>query len=363
MGVSSGAVLLDRLVGQPPILNFAANQQQVSQIDRTGVYDFLQLTLSYTATLAGYSTLPSMVGSNVYEQVLNLIQNVTLTSSGNAAGATTDTNVNTDLLTLAAYQYYYSNGTVPGVPFSTLSNAAFNVTAAAKIMFTDPWSNKSELTRLDSRLLSQLNLSVTWRDYTSVVTGGVAGTTTISNGQIVLTVREWQNVTEAVRPWIRLSDRKQAITNQQNGQLFQGVPIGNVLRRELLQGIVPAASGYNYGWSSAAAFGSTGQAQGPMWKLLLNNSTPVLNTALSTLVTDNPQLLGITSNAWGTTQGAIPGWFIYEPARNKKLANAIPMWGIQRADDFIDVAAPGTYGSYAKITDAEVVGATIEQLQ
>jgi hypothetical protein len=362
MGVSSGAVPLERLVGQPPILNYAANQQQVSQIDRTGVYDYLQLTLSYTLTLAGYSAAPSIVGSNPIEQALNLIQNVTLTSSGNAAGATTDTNVNTDLLTLAVYQYYYGKGYNPGVAVAVSANGAYNFQMGVKIQFIDPWSNKSGLTRLDARLLSQLNLSVTWRDQTSQVTGGTGGTAAISAGQVVLTVREWQNVAEQLRPWIRISDRKLPITNQTNALQVQGVPIGQVLRRELLQGIVPAAAGYNYGWSSEAAFGSTGQAQGPMWQLLLNNSTRVLNSALSSIQSDNPQLLEINTNVWGSNAGAIPGWQVYEPARNKQLANAIPMWGIQRADDYIDVAAPGGNGSYLKFTDVEVCGATVADL-
>ena len=34
------------------------------------------------------------------------------------------------------------------------------------------------------------------------------------------------------------------------------------------------------------------------------------------------------------------------------------MWGVNRADNYFDVAAPGTYGSYVKITDIELVGAT-----
>jgi hypothetical protein len=39
------------------------------------------------------------------------------------------------------------------------------------------------------------------------------------------------------------------------------------------------------------------------------------------------------------------------------------MWGIQKADDYIDVAAPGTYGSYYKFTDVEIVGATPQLVQ
>jgi hypothetical protein len=39
----AGSIPLDRLVGQPNILNYVPNQQQISQIDRTGLYYFLQL--------------------------------------------------------------------------------------------------------------------------------------------------------------------------------------------------------------------------------------------------------------------------------------------------------------------------------
>jgi len=359
----AGAIPLDRLIGQPPILNFAANQQQVSLLDRTGLYDFIAINLSYTATNAGYSTQPTAVGSNGYEQVLNLVQNVTLTATANAAGSTTDTLVNTDLVTLAAYQYMYSGGNLPGNPFAAFSNSAQSVSAMVKIFFVDPWSNKSTLTRLDGRLLSQLQLAVTWRDATAIAAGGVAGTTTLSNAQMVLKVREWQNVSQYVRPWLRLTDRKAPITQQQNNMQIQGVPVGNVLRREFLQGIVPAVSGYNYGWSSAAAFGSTGQAQGPMWKLIANNTVPLLNDSLLNLQADLPQLLNVPLSAWGTLAGSIPGWYFYEPARQKKLSQSIPMYGVLRADDYLDLAAPGTYGSYYKFSDLEVIGTTPEDLQ
>lgn len=358
----AGSIPLDRNVGQPPILNYAANQQQISQIDRTGLYDFLKLNLTFTATNATYSTQPTAVGSNGYEQVLNMIQNVTLTATGNAAGATTDALVNTDGTTLGVYQYYYNGGTIPGTPFVTFTNAAQNVGASIKVFFIDPWSNKSTLTRLDSRLLSQLQLSVSWRDTTSYAAGGTGGTTTITNGQIVLSVREWQNVPQRLRPWLRMSDRKIQTVAQSNAVDYQGVPIGNVLRRELMQGIVPAVTGYNYGWSSAAAFNSTGQAQGPMWQLLINNSTKVLNDTLANIASGNPQLFSITNNAWGTLAGAIPGWFIYEPALQKKLNQSLPMWGVNRADDLVDTAAPGSFGSFIKFTDVELVGATASTL-
>lgn len=354
----AGAVPLDRLVGQPQTLTFAANQQQISQIDRTGLYDFLMLNMQATLTNAAYTTQPTPVGSNGYEQVLNLVQNVTINATGNAAGATTDTLINTDLVTLGINQYYYSSGMLAGVPFTTFANGAQNVTATVKCFFVDPWSNKGTMTRLDSRLLSQLQLSINWRDATAVATGGVAGTATLSNTQMVLSVREWQNVPQTLRPWLRLSDRKVQITGQQNALQVQGVPIGNVLRREFLQGIVPAVTGYNYGWSSAAAFGSTGQVAGPMYQLVINNSTKVLNQSLASLIGDNPQLMGVPTTAWGTINGAVPGWYIYEPARQKKTSQSIPMWGVNRADNFIDVAAPGSFGSYLKITDTEIVGAT-----
>lgn len=358
----AGSIPLDRLVGQPPILTYAANQQQVSQIDRTGLYDFLKINLSFTAVNAAYTVQPTPVGSNGYEQVLNMIQNVNLVATGNAAGATTDTLINTDLTTLAVYQYYYSGGTIPGTPFAAFTNGVQQVSAVVKAFFIDPWSNKGTLTRLDSRLLSQLQLSLSWRDQTSYAAGGTGGTTIVSAGQAVLSVREWQNIAQRLRPWMRTSDRKQQIISQQNALQVQGVPIGNVIRRELVQGIVPAVTGYNYGWSSAAAFGSTGQAQGPMYQLQVNNSTKVLNESFSDLLADDAQLFNITNNLWGTLNGAIPGWFVYEPARQKKLSQALPMWGINRADNYVDVAAPGSFGSYLKITDVEVVGATTKDL-
>ena len=113
--------------------------------------------------------------------------------------------INTDFVTLGVYQYYYSNGALPGLPLSTPANGSQSATAIVKAFFVDPWCNKGTMTRLDSRLLSQLNLSVSWRDATAIATGGTGGTTTLNNAQVVLSVREWQNVPQTIRPWLRTS--------------------------------------------------------------------------------------------------------------------------------------------------------------
>ena len=66
---------------------------------------------------------------------------------------------------------------------------------------------------------------------------------------------------------------------------------------------------------------------------------------------------------WGTLSGAIPGWYVYEPARQKKVSQSLPMWGVNRADNYVDVSGPGPNGSYLKITDVELVGATPQDAQ
>jgi hypothetical protein len=301
------------------------------------------------------------VGSSTQEAFWNLIQSVNLTATANAAGATSDNLCNTDAFTLAVYQYLYSKGLVSSNAQQVLgtSNGAYPVTGGVKINFLDPWSNVPTLTRLDARLLANLQLSIGFRDQTAIVAGGVAGTATLTNAQVVLTVREWQNVPEVIRPYLKISNRQAPIVNQTNALDVQGIPTGNLLRRELLQGIVPAVAGYNYGWSSPAAFGATGQAQGPMWGIKTNNSVQLVNTPLNANVLDLLQLLGVAASGAPQTAGGITyGWYGYEPARNKAFSASIPMWGVQKADDYIDVAAPGTYGSYYRFTDFEIVGAT-----
>jgi hypothetical protein len=362
----AGSVPLDRLIGQPPILNYAANQQQVSQLDRTGLYDFIKMNVSYEVDVAAGASTAPFVGLSGFEAMLNLIQNVTLTATGNAAGSTTDTMINTDFITLAVYQYYYSNSCLPGAALTNLvPNSVQFPNPIVKLFFIDPWSNKGTMTRLDSRLLGQLNLSVSWRDGSAIGTGGEV---TVPTGQMVLSVREWQNVPQTIRPWLRMSDRKFQIVSQQNAMQFQGVPIGNVIRREIYQGILIGAPGYNYGWSNSSVFASTGQAQGPMAQLLINNTIKVLNEPFNGIAGDDCQLLGLSNNAWSSTMntgaapGALPGWFVYEPARQKKVSQSLPMWGVNRADNYMDVAAPGSSGSYVKITDLELVGATAETL-
>jgi hypothetical protein len=85
-------IAVDTLVGNPLVVNFAANANVQQQLQNNYAIEFLALRMTGTATLASYTTNPA----KYVESLENLIASFQLQATGRSAGATTDQLCNVD---------------------------------------------------------------------------------------------------------------------------------------------------------------------------------------------------------------------------------------------------------------------------
>jgi hypothetical protein len=331
---------VDRLVGNPSVVNFAAGQPVQQQLQDNYAMEHLQFRLTGQLVLASYSAAPT----KLVESIENLIASLNLQATGSGPGATTDLLANTDF----AFHYFKTRmmeGTAPTRTDVGTANGTYLFETNAKHYFVDPRSNAARLTTLFTSLLSSLTATYQFRDQTAMVTGGTGGTATLSNVQLTVQSREYLGLTPPnPSPYVKLSQRTFNIVQSANGFDCNRVPTANVLRRQYFKGMLGAN---NYSDPSDSVFGATGKPEGPHITLQLNNATTKLDQVYQQIRADNKMLFGVET---------IPaGYAIYEPARNRKLASSIPMQGVANADNFIDVNYTGGSVNTIQITDEEIV--------
>jgi hypothetical protein len=335
-----GILAVDRLIGNPSVVNFAAGQPVQQQLQDSYAMEHLAMRLTGQLVLDSYSTPPAKLA----ESIENLIQSLGLSATGSGPGATTDQLTNTDF----AFHYFKTRmmeGTPPTRIDVGTANGTYLFETNAKHYFVDPRSNASRLSTLFTALLSSLTATYQFRDATAVVTGGVAGTATLSNVQLIVQSREYLGLTPpSPSPYVKLSQRIFNVIQSQNGLDCNRVPTGNVLRRQYFKGLLGANS---YSDPSDTVFGATGKPEGPHITLSINNATTKLDQVYQAIRVDNKLLFGVET---------IPaGYAIYEPARNRKLGSSIPMAGVANADNYIDVNYTGGSVNTIQITDEEIV--------
>jgi hypothetical protein len=331
---------VDRLIGNPTVVNFAAGSNVQQQLQDNYAMEHLAFRLTGTLTLAGYSAAPT----KLVESTENLIQFLQLTATGNSAGATTDQLINVDAA-LLAFKTRLMEGTAPTRVDVATANGAYAFETNFKHHFIDPRSDASALTMLYTSMLSSLTAAYQFRDATAMVTGGTGGTATLTGVQITVQSREYLGrMAPSPSPYVKLSQRKFNIVQSQNGFDCDRVPVSNILRREYFKGMLGAN---NYSDPSDTIFGATGKPEGPHLTLQINNATTKLDQVYQQIRNDNKTLFGVET---------IPaGYAVYEPARSRKLRSSIPMVGVGRADNYIDVNFTGGSTNTIQITDEELV--------
>ncbi len=339
-------VAVDRIVGNPLVINFAPNANVQQQLQDNYAMEFIASRLTGILTLAGYSAAPA----KYVESLENLISSFQLQATGNSAGATTDQLTNVDAPVLA-FKTRIMEGTQPTRTDVGTANGTYAFESNWKNYFVDPRSNASRLTTLFTSMLSSLTLALQFRDQTAMVYGGTGGTATLSGVQVTNQTREYLGLTPpAPSPYVKLSQRTFNILQQQNAYDCNRVPVGNVLRRQYFKGIVGPV---NFADPSDSAFAATGQPEGPHVQLSLNNATTKLNQVYQQLRADNKTLFAVE---------VMPtGYAVYEPARNRKLASSVPMQNVANADNYIDVGFTSGSINTIQITDEEIVGLTAAQ--
>ena len=339
-------IAVDFLIGNPTVVNFGANSNVQQQLQNNYAMDFLAMRMTGTLTLGSFSAAPA----KFVEAVENLIATFSLQATGKAAGATTDQLCTVDGPFLRLKTRLLEGTDVTRTDVGT-ANGTYNFETNLKRYFSDPRSNVGYLTRLYTSTLSSLTAAFQFRDQNAMVYSGTGGTAALSNVQITTQARQYLGMTPpSPSPYVKETQRTANIVAQQNGFPIHNVPVGNILRRQYFKGILGPT---NYADPSDSMFAATGKPEGPHLQLQINNATLKLDQVYNQLRADNKQLFQIESMP--------TGYAVYEPARNKKLANSLPLGGVQNADNFIDVNYTAGSVNTIQITDEVIVGVSAAQ--
>ena len=337
---------VDQLIGNPTVVAFAANANVQQQLQNNYSLEFLAMRLSGTAVLASYSTAPA----KYVESLENLIATYYLQATGNQAGATTDQLCAVDGPFLRLKTRLLQGTDVTRTDIGT-ANGTYAFETNLKRFFVDPRSDKPRLTMLYTSLLSSLTAAFQFRDATALVSGGVGGTTTLSNVMVTTQARMYLGMTPpSPSPYVKETQRTLPVNASQNLMDFNRVPVGQVLRRQYFKGMV---GNVNYADPSDTIFGATGKPEGPHIQLQINNATIKLDQVYQQMRADNKQLFGIETMP--------TGYAVYEPSRNKKLVNSIPLKNVANADNFIDVNYTAGSINTIQITDEQIVNVSAAQ--
>jgi hypothetical protein len=247
---------IDRIIGDPNYLAFAAGATVTQKIDKVSTLLFLKQRLAGTLTNASYTTAPT----KLVEAVENLVSMIALVAVGKGANGISD-NIKAVDAAWAFRHTQFIEGTAPQRTDVGTTNAAF--------AFETNW--KLYLGKLDARTLASLALQIGFRDSSAMVTGGVAGTATLSGVTVTTQAREIMGLAPANRPYLKESQQTFDITKSQLDTELKDLPVGNLIKRMCFKGMVGAN---NYSDPTDNIFatpnGVTDRAEGPHVRLEAN---------------------------------------------------------------------------------------------
>lgn len=338
---------VDQLIGNPTVVSYTGPNCNIQQqLQNNYALEHVAMRLTGTVVLSGYTTNPA----KYVDSLENLIASYQLQATGKSAGATTDQVCNVDGAFLRLKQRLLQGTDVTRTDVGT-ANGTYQIETNLKKFFVDPRSNASRLTMIFTNLLSSLTASYQFRDPTALVYGGVAGGASISNLQVVAQARMYLGMTPPTpSPYIRETQRSFNVTQSANDFRCDRVPTGKVLRRQYFKGLVGPT---NFADPSDSIFGAQGKLEGPHVRLTINSATTKLDQVYGQLRADNKELFGVETMP--------AGWAVFEPARNRKLINSLPLGNVQNADNFVDVNYTAGSINTIQITDEQIVGMSSAQ--
>lgn len=328
---------IDEIIGNPYVLGYIPNQIVESDMPRNAVEEYWDLYMKGTLTLASYTTAPTAF----VEALENLVYLVSVNASAAVAGGVNENFKNVDMAYLRFITNMYTSQDVTRTNIGT-SNSAMNFNTTPRLWFTDPLSalpngkKTAKATMLDARLLSSLKLDIGWRDQTSMVYGGVAGTATLSGVQLQVLARHYfgitnqtPNGTTIVRNYLREVQASYPVVSTSIDTQFQNLRVGAILHRLTIKGLLQpsgAPASTSYADPSDTPLGSNfTRAQGPQLSLRINNNAYIpLQTVYQQLQFSDTKLFDL-ANAWRS------GYIIYEssathnPRAMLNLRSAITM--------------------------------------
>jgi hypothetical protein len=332
----------DEIIGNPYVLDYAANQIVESIMPNTAVEEHWDLLLEGTLTLAGYTTPPSAF----VEALENLLYTVQVNASAAVPGGVNEQFKNTDAAYLRFITNIYTQQDVTRTNIGT-ANQAYDFLTTPRINFGDPLAIDSTTGKkcgqrywLDARLLSAsgLKLDIGYRDQTAMVYGGVDGTATLSNTSTQVKARHYFGIPNQTssgatiaRLYLREVQQQYPVINSGVDQQFYNLRTGAILHRLTIKGLVaPSTTGVSFADPSDLPLGSNfTRAEGPHVKLKINNNayTP-LDSVYSQLQNGDVKLFNL-ANAWPA------GYNVFEPSAshsiqgmlNLRAAVNMTLWG------------------------------------
>jgi|SRR5947209_3644863 len=279
--------MIDRIAGDPLAVPYAKNSAPVQRVDKGyQCLAFMDLRFALTITHAGYTTPPQAF----VESLENIVAGVKLNATGKGGAATIGTIKDVDLAYLFQMTRFLEK-TPPVRVAPGTNNAAYVCETNARIYFALPSVGRSimnftarelfSMHILDARFLSNFTITPQFRDETAAFsgTGANGGTTTISNAQLTIQVRELTGLpTHAMtkkgrkpilRPFVKESQALYDVTSTKQDQRYKDLPTGNLIRRMVFKGTVGSNP-----WSdpSDAPFANTSRTEGGHLRLQENNS-------------------------------------------------------------------------------------------
>jgi hypothetical protein len=337
MSSAAQSLPVQEIIGNPNILLYQANATTEADMPRTAVEEYWDFLLVGTLTNAGYSTAPSAF----VETPETLINNVLVNANAAVKGGVNEAFKSVDFPYLRFITHIYNGTDVTRTGIGT-TNAAYNFSSTPRLWFTDPLSKlpngkaTAKSTMLDTRLLSSLKLDIQWQNPASLVYGGVAGTSVLSNTQIQVLATHYYGVPNVtpqglpiIRNYLREVQQFYPVVSTQIDYQFQNLRVGAILHRLTIKGLLQpsgAPSSVSFADPSDTILGTNDtRATGPQLSVKINNNAYIpLNTVYQQLQHADTKLFNVT-DGWPS------GYVVYEtstthnPAAMLNLRTAINM--------------------------------------
>jgi hypothetical protein len=343
--------VVDRVAGDPLNVAFVPNAAVIQKIDKGyQVLAYMDVRLTGTLTLAGYTAPPS----KLVESIENLISNMTVSATGKGSAATIGTIKSCD----AAYYFRMTQflESTLGVRIDVgTNNSAYNFETNFRIYFALPPRMRRIATLtaqelwnchcFDARFVSNFTNAFNFRDQNAMVSGGTAGTAVLSAVQATVQVREitgWPSHDNSgkpiVRPFVKEEQLLFDVTQTQQAKLMKDFPTGNIYRRITFKGTVGANQ---YSDPSDAPFSNTSRAEGPHLTLKENNAFVFADFIYQQQRNENKKVFGIETMP--------TGYVVWEPSGGRNTR------GVERLDFLPDVNFTGAQTNEIQATLQQVV--------
>lgn len=332
---------VDRVLAGNTLMN--PGNTTTTDLGNTSVIEAILFRIYGTLTNASYTTAPT----KAVESIENLVSSFRNVTTRKVDGGQAGTLINVDAADLA-YTTRIGHKTAPKRIDVGTANAAYAFESNFKHKYGLERSNIYSSTFLDSRNLSSNVLQTTWRTVADLFTSpGVAGTSTLTNTGLGVTLRTWEGCPKAGlwAPMKLRTQRRYNVAQSGDNVPFNDVPLDGVLIRQTFKGTVGPNDHTD---PSDALFASANKAEGAHLQLLTKN---YLESAGDTLYA---QMQADDKDRY-TLESVPTGYATAEYSRTGDYRDAVDLRDGRRAKNVLDLTYTGGSTNTLCISDERVV--------